>query len=228
MSESKTRWSMRRWAMRELRKGILLLGVLAMWTAPARPDDEVRMVPEEGAVHVMLLRQKSVRDALKLTDDEARKIREHNQRQWKEVAEIEKLPREERHQRYEELTRKNERFLDEVLEPGERKRLDEISLQVVGLLLATSPKVASRLGLTDQQKEQLIRHQGEARKEMADVLHSKSKEGREEKLHELRKTSRKRLMDVLTTEQESTWKEMTGEPFDGRFLYDPDGEGSSQ
>ncbi len=212
--------------MRVLRNGTLLLAVLAVLSPPARPDDSDRMVPEEGAIHVMLLRQKSVRDELKLTADEARKIREHNHRQWKEAGEIQKLPREERRSRYEELTRKNEKFLDEVLEPAERKRLEQISLQVVGLLMVTSPKVAARLNLTEEQKQQLKRHQHEARVEMQEVLHSKTKEGREARLHELSKTSRKRLMDVLTDEQEATWKEMIGAPFQGKFIYDPDEEES--
>jgi hypothetical protein len=109
-----------------------------------------------------------------------------------------------------------------VLERSERQRLEEISLQFAGLLLATSPKIASRLGLTDQQKQQLARHQDEARSEMADVLHSKTREGREEKLQELRRTSRKRLMDVLTDEQEAKWKEMIGAPFQGKFKYESD------
>jgi Spy/CpxP family protein refolding chaperone len=212
--------------MRELRNGTLALIVLAVCAPPARSDDSDRMVPEEGAIHVMLLRQKCVRDELKLTDDEARKIKEHNDRQWKKAQEIHKLTRDERHSRYEELSQENERFLDQVLEPSERKRLEEISLQVAGLLMATSPKFASQLGLTDQQKQQLARHQDEARAEMADVLHSKTREGREEKLHELRKTSRKRLMDVLTDEQEAKWKEMVGTPFEAKFKYDTDEEGN--
>jgi len=89
----------------------------------------------------------------------------------------------------------------------------------------TSPKVASQLGLTDDQKDHLQRHQKEARSEMADVLNSRSTEGRDAKLHELRATSRKRLMDVLTDDQEAKWKEMTGAPFNGKFLYDPVEEG---
>ncbi|HWE35272.1 MAG TPA: hypothetical protein VG406_01770 [Isosphaeraceae bacterium] len=214
--------------MRTLRNGVVALAVLAIWAPPARPDDDNRMVPEEGAIHVMLLRQKCVRDELKLTDDEAKTIHEYNDRQFHKAQEIQKLAPEERHKRFEDLSRENERFLEKVLDPAERKRLDEISLQVAGLLLATSPKVADRLGLTDSQKQQLKRHQGEARKEMADALHSKSKEGRQEKLKELRQTSRKRLLDVLTDQQETTWKQITGAPFDAKFLYDVDEEGSSR
>ena len=44
--------------MRELRNGTLALIVLAVCAPPARSDDSDRMVPEEGAIHVMLLRQK--------------------------------------------------------------------------------------------------------------------------------------------------------------------------
>jgi len=212
--------------MRSLWIGTLATVVLALSAPPAHSDDSDRMVPEEGAVHVMLLRQKCVREALKLTDDEARTIREYNARQWKKAEEIHKLAPDQRRAKYEELTRDNEQFLDRVLDPSERKRLDEISLQVAGLLMATGPKVSSQLGLTDQQKQQLKRHREEARTEMADILHAKSKEGREEKLAELRKTSRKRLMDVFTDEQEAKWKAMIGTPFEGKFKYDPDEEDS--
>ena len=208
--------------MHRLRNWTLALAALAVWATPARPDDSDSMVAEEGAVHAMLLRQKCVRDALKLTADEARKINEHNDRQWKKARELHQFKGDERHRKYEELTRENERFLDQTLEPSERKRLDEISLQVAGLLLATSPRVAERLALTDQQKEELRKHQGEARKELAAVLDSKTKEGREEKLAELRKSSRKRLTDVLTDAQEASWKRMTGAPFEEKFRYDED------
>jgi Spy/CpxP family protein refolding chaperone len=214
--------------MRTLRNGAVALAVLAIWAPTARSDDSDKMIAEQGAVHVMLLRQKSVRDELKLTDDEARKIHEHNDRQYQRAQEIHKLAPEERNKRYEELERDNERFLEQILEPSERKRLDEISLQVAGLLLATSPKVAARLGLTDQQKQQLKKHQDEARKEMVDVFHSKSKEHRWAKLKELRQTSRKRLLDVLTDQQEATWKQMTGAPFDAKFMYDGEEEDSSR
>lgn len=215
--------------MRKLRNASVALAILALGASSARPqaaDD--RMVPEEGAIHVMLLRQKCVRDELKLTDDETKKIHEHNDRQHMRAEQIHKLPADQRHARYEELSRENERFLDQVLEPAERKRLDEISLQVAGLLMATSPKVAERLNLTDQQKEQLRRHQAEARREMADALHAKSKGGRQEKMKELRQTSRKHLDDVLTPEQEAKWKEMAGKPFDAKFLYDSDEQGAAR
>lgn len=211
--------------MHRLRNWSLALAVLTVWTVPARPDDsDERIVPEEGAVHVMLLRQKSVRDALKLTADESRAIHDHNARQWKKAQEIQKLPREERHAKYQTLSRENEAFIEKVLEPSERQRLDEISLQVVGLLLVTEPRFAAKLGLTEEQKSQLKQHREEARKEMADALHSSTKESREEKIAKLRKTSRKRLMDILTDAQEATWKTMLGAPFEGKFMYNPDEE----
>jgi hypothetical protein len=67
--------------MREVRNGTLALIILAVCAPTARSGDSDRMVPEEGAVHVMLLRQKCVREELKLTDDEARKVKEHNNRE---------------------------------------------------------------------------------------------------------------------------------------------------
>jgi hypothetical protein len=207
--------------MPTLRKSTLALVSLMLWSSPARSQDTDPMVAEEGAIHVMLLRQKSVRDALKLTDEESKKIRDHNDRQWKKAKEIHKLPREQREARYEALTRENEQFLDQVLEPAERKRLEEISLQVAGLLMATSPKVAAQLNLSDTQKQELKRHQEEARRDLSRALEARQPDERDRKMEELHKTCRIHLNDVLTDEQEAKWKKMTGEKFEGKFRYDP-------
>jgi hypothetical protein len=56
---------------------------------------------------------------------------------------------------------------------------------------------------------------------MHDMIRSETGAGKEEKLRELRATSRKRLLELLTDEQETKWKEMTGEPFTGELNLDP-------
>jgi hypothetical protein len=202
----------------------LAVVTLALCAPIARSQTTFPMVAEEGALHVMLLRQKCIRDELKLTDDEARAIKTHNNRQYKRALAIHKMPRDQQDAQYQMLTRENEQFLDRVLEPSQRKRLDEITLHVAGLLMATSPKVAAQLNLTADQKAQLLRHQQTARHELTRALESKSQEERERKIQELQKTSRKNLEDVLTDVQEAKWKAMAGEKFEGKFEYDSENQ----
>ena len=206
--------------MRVLRNRFLALIALAVWTTPARPaDDDEKMVPEEGAVQVMLLRQKSVREELKLTDDEARKIDDFTHRQHRKALQADKRDKAERERAYEQLRQENERFLDQTLEPQERKRLQEITLQMAGLLWVTNPDIASKLNLTDEQKQRAKLLQREARREAEELIHTHTGSARQEKFRELRETSRKRLMELLTDDQEVIWKQLTGAPFRGDLHY---------
>ena len=54
-------------------------------------DEKAKLVPEEGAIELVLLRHKAVRDDLKLTHREARKIHEFTEEQWKKAQEAEEL-----------------------------------------------------------------------------------------------------------------------------------------
>ena len=60
------------------------------WCATSAAD-EPKLVPEEGSVELVLLRHKAVRDELKLTHREARKIHEFTEAQWNKALEAEKL-----------------------------------------------------------------------------------------------------------------------------------------
>ena len=72
--------------MRGCRKWTLALVALCACSLPARAaDDKPKPVPEEGALEVVLLRHKAVRDDLKLTHREARKIHEFTEQQWKKA-----------------------------------------------------------------------------------------------------------------------------------------------
>ncbi len=213
--------------MRNFRMWALAMAALTLWVTTAQPanKDEEKLVPEEGAVRVKLLRQKSVQYDLKLTADEAKKIQDFTLQQWKKAQSFEDLSPEESRQKYTELSKENEWFLNEILEPAERQRLNQITLQVAGLLWVTRPEIASELKLTDEQKAQARQLQKKARREMQDVIYSDTRGDRNEKLRQLRKTSRHRLLDLLTDEQEAKWKEMAGAPFHGRLHFEIDEQG---
>lgn len=201
----------------------LALVIVVASGTPARPADE-KMVPGEGAIEVMLLRQKSVQEDLKLTSDEAKQIHAFTTKQHKKAEAIEQGSESDRGQKYHELTRENEKFVTEILEPAQLKRLHQIMLQKAGLMMVTQPKVAAALNLTEGQKEKAHEFQQEAHKEWVELHHDTSKESRGEKLHMHQVNSRKRLMSLLTDEQEAKYKEMSGTPFEGKIEYHGDPE----
>jgi uncharacterized membrane protein len=200
--------------MNSLYKTAFAFTIVALWGATVHAAG--RAVPEEGALEVMLLRQQSVQKELKLTPDEIEKVHKHCAMQWEKAEKISKLTNEaERDKKFEELTKENDRFIESTLKKPERERLREITLQIAGLLCLSRADVASQLGLTAEQKQKLPALQKEARHEMEEVIYDTKKEEKRAKLKELRETSRKRLLELLTDAQEAKWKQMIGTPFQG-------------
>lgn len=193
------------------------LAVVAASTAPAYCG--TKLVPEEGAVQVILLRQQAVHEDLQLTPQEIQKIDEFCDKQWAKAQKIADLNESERDKQFEEMTRENEQFIDRTLTKEQRMRLDEITLQVAGLLWVTRDEVASKLELSDEQKQKARQLQQTARNETEELLHATKAEQKQEELRELRRTSRERLMSLLTADQKEKWREMTGKPLRGELQF---------
>jgi len=203
--------------MRKLFGWTFALSILALGAAVASAED--KLVPEEGAVEIMLLRQASVRDDLKLSHDEAQKIHNFTREQWEKAKEASKLPAAERDKKFAAMHDENHRFIDKTITKEQRKRLQEIELQVAGLMCLTRPEIAKKLKLTDEQMKRVHEMQKEGRQEMEDFIYTSKPEVRKEKLAELRKTSRDRMLELLTDEQEITWAQLQGKPFKGEFQF---------
>lgn len=178
-----------------------------------------KMVPEEGAVEVMLLLQPSVCKDLNLSADKRDKIGNFADAQWKKAQALANLDEKHRDERFKEMTKENERFISEVLSKDQKKRLDQILLQTAGLLWVTRPEVAKELNLSSEQKKRAAQLQQEARDEMEQLIHETDEAQQDAELSKLRKTSRDRLMTLLTDEQEAKWKQMTGTPFKGEISF---------
>src|SRR4029077_17146667 len=86
--------------MRKLLKCTLAFTMLNLtlltWgaTVARSADKEHKLAPGEAAFEVMLLRQPSVRDDLKLSHDEASKIENFTREQWEKAKDISKLTSE--------------------------------------------------------------------------------------------------------------------------------------
>lgn len=191
--------------------------VVVAFASAGRAAD--KMVPEEGAVEVMLLLQPAVCEDLKLSKDERDKIHQFASGQWEKAQKVSKLGDNERDREFDEMTKDNERFVKDTLTKDQQKRLDEILLQTAGLLWVTRSEVASKLNLSDAQKQRAKTLQKEARGEMETLLHSTSDETKDAELRKIRETSRKRLMSLLSDEQKSKWKQMTGRPLKGELRF---------
>ena len=208
--------------MRHCRMKTVALAALIAWCVPTQAaDDKAKPIPEEGAIEIVLLRHKAVRDDLKLTHREARKIHEFTEEQWKKVEQIEELPdAKERDRKYEEVTKEDERFLNELLTPAQHKRLDQITLQVAGLLWIKRPEVAAALKLTAEQKQKAAQYQQEARKEMEELLYSTTRRDRHAELRKLNELCKQRFLELLTDEQEAKYNDLIGPPFRGELRFD--------
>jgi hypothetical protein len=201
---------------------LALVAVIAWCASPwAAADEKAKPVPEEGAIEVVLLRHKAVRDDLKLTHREARKIHEFTEEQWRKAQQVEELPdAKERDRKYEEMTKEDEKFLDEILTVAQHKRLDQITLQVAALLWIKRPEVAAEFKLTDEQKKKAAQYHELARKEMEELLYSTKERNRHAELRKLNEVCKQRFLELLTDEQEAKYAEMIGPPFRGELRFD--------
>lgn len=192
---------------------------LALAALGARTAFAEELVPEQGAIQLMLLRQKSVQDDLKLSSDEVQKIRGFSRAQWNRAKALASAPDPERKAKFGEMAAENHAFINKTLTQPQQQRLREIAYQVAGLLYITQPDIAKELNLTDDQKRQLAERQQDARKDLVDLMHSEKLDDALKTYKERREAVRAQAGRILTDEQRDKWKHMKGEPFKGEFDY---------
>jgi hypothetical protein len=183
-------------------------------------------VPNETTIQLILLREKSVQEELKIDAELAKKIMEFTNKEYEAYKKALKLGEEEREKAIKELQEANQKFLADNLSEGQRKRLNQIALQVTGLQQLTKPEVAKLLNLTEEQQQKFKAMREEARKELEDIMEIKNRRERNEKLAKLREEVDKKVEAVLTDEQKAKAKEIVGEPFKGEILLEGPEEGS--
>ena len=102
--------------------------------------------------------------------------------------------------------------LDKLLDPAQRKRMQEVYIQVNGAGALQDESVAKALQLTDEQKEKLEEVRDASRDEFMNAgLRDLDDEARAKKIEELAKSRDDKAMAVLTEEQRADFEEMKGE-----------------
>ena len=197
---------------------VLVLAVPAGFAAAE--EKTAPIAPETTTAQLLLLRQKSVQKELKLTDDDAKRIMEFTNKESDEYGKALKLAAKERTAKFNELEMANKKFLEDNLSADQRKRLEQITLQVTGVYQLGRPEVVKALNLTEEQQTKFEEMQKEARKALEEIITSTERAGKTEKLAKLREETSKKIMAALTDEQKAKVREIVGEPFTGEIVFE--------
>jgi len=198
----------------------LVLGMTALVAAPSSAQDQ------ELPFHLRqpgLLLNKGVREELKLSEEEAEKVRmlaqearEKYQLSRQMLQEVEASGRLDKEKEYEEaLNAEVADSLADMLRPKQLRRFGQIELQWRGPAALNDREVRRRLDLTDEQRREVDRLTADLTRE----LQATPRDGQPAaeagaRREDIRKRALEKTAALLSDVQKKAWKEMVGEPFE--------------
>jgi Spy/CpxP family protein refolding chaperone len=202
--------------------GLLALG-LAAWPSLAQEQQRQKKGRGFGFVgfgggQLGLLAQKSVQEELKLSDEQIKKAAELQEKQRGSFKDFQGKSREEIVKLLQQRSQETDKALSAFLKPDQHARLKQISLQLRGSMAFADPMVADALGLSAEQKEKLETLRRETGEAARALFQGGFNDETRKKLAELRQNANDKAINVLTSEQQAKWKQMTGEPFKGEIV----------
>jgi hypothetical protein len=207
-----------------MKKHALWMFALAVTVAAAQPALAQRggrgagFGGGRGGNSLSLLTQKSVQDELKMSEEQIKKASEQVEKQRESFAGLRDLSREERQAKMQESAKANQALLAEILKEDQLKRFKQISLQQRGGQALADPEVAQALGLSTEQKDRIQAIQEASQGEMRELFQAGGdRQETQKKAEALRASVNEKATAVLTAEQQTKWKEMTGAPFKGEI-----------
>jgi hypothetical protein len=209
---------------------LIILGTAALWcqqsqnaVAQVPPDEQRKEVVNALGIPFIAFREK-VLDELKVSDDQKEKLMQHLMEQIMETGpfldslaetgpEREKKLNEHRKNALEKLAK----HLKEVLQPDQRKRLRQVTLQQEGGFALGQDDIRKALEITPEQLKKFMAMTHELQTSVERVVKEAQSGGNPEeirpKIERLRKDHAKKFEAVLTDVQKTQWKEMLGPPF---------------
>jgi len=214
--------------MRTILRGMVGVGLVALLAGPALAQGQGRGFGMFGGGGIgMLIGNESVQKELKLDDKQVEKAKEIADKNRSKMTaareELQNVDQEERRTKMQALTKEmNESTLKAVgdfLKPEQISRLHQISYQVRGAMAFSDPEVAKKLSLTDTQKTDIQTIVTDSNAEMREIFTSNQddREAAMKKVAELRKETLAKVTAKLNDEQQKTWKELIGSPFEIKF-----------
>jgi Spy/CpxP family protein refolding chaperone len=148
-----------------------------------------------GVSKAQLASLPEVQDELKMTDEQKTRVAEIND----ELG---------------ENNREASANVDKDLDAKQRKRLQEISIQQNGPRALNDPDVVAELGLLDEQKVKLTAAGEENSQSFEKAFAESGRDDWRQKAGELADEADKRLLSVLTKDQQAKFKQMEGKEFE--------------
>lgn len=184
-----------------------------------------------------LLQQTAVQDLLKLSDEQRKKVAEIDARLHKAVGEFHEFhgsPAEWEHRRL-LLGREQEKLVRQILDPNQLRRFKQIALQSLGPAAFREPEVIAALKLTPAQCERIraieantvviftvwsFSHPAQSEPPpMVQIGSGPLAPESSQKYEDVRTSALTQIQqEVLRPEQVQRWKELIGEPVDGKIL----------
>jgi Spy/CpxP family protein refolding chaperone len=209
--------------MKTFGKMVLACGMVALIAAPAMAQGGRGFGGGMGG-GAMLLSNKSVQGEIKATSEQVEKLNALGEKlstkQREEGAKIRELDPAERMPKQQELTRTImadvKSGITDILKPEQVKRFEQLQLQQAGVMAFGMPRVQEGLKLTDEQKTKIRDLNQEFQPKITEAMQGfrDNREAAMKKLAEIRKEQSEKAMAVLTAEQRTSYKDMTGEPFE--------------
>jgi len=206
--------------------GLGLVGLLA-GSAAAQGQGRGFGMMGGGGSYAMLLGNESVQKELKLEDQQVEKCKELGEKVREKMtaarSQFEGLDQNERMTKMTELMREvNESTIKsatEVLKPEQITRLKQISYQQRGASAFSDPEIQKKLNINDSQKSEIQSIVQESRSEIQSIIQDTQddREARTKKIGEHRKQTLAKAEAKLNDEQQKTWKELLGSPFEVKY-----------
>src|SRR5262249_24947112 len=203
------------------KSALILAAVLAAAVSPvaAQAPTQPRAGQAGRSPVVMLARQQSVQEELKLTQGQINKVAEIVKALREKVEDITEADPPARMKKAMEIFAGAEKDIFALLQPAQAKRLRQIALQQQPLAQAlTRPEVAKELQLSKEQAKRVRAIRERATREVSKLSEgTASRKELREKRSEYAKAMQEKLLEVLTERQKARWRELLGKPFKGEL-----------
>jgi hypothetical protein len=218
--------------MRTMFKAMFGLSLIALAASSAFAQGRGFGMMGGGGV-AMLIGNESVQKELKLDDQQIGKAKEFAEKAREKMTEareqLQGLEGDERRTKMQEIQKEMNtsalKAFGEFLKPEQVTRLKQISYHQQGARAIYDPEVAQKLNLTDAQKTDIQAIVTESMEGMRGLFsQDQSEEDRAaamKKMAELRKETLDKAAAKLNDEQQKTWKELIGAPFEVKYVPRP-------
>jgi Spy/CpxP family protein refolding chaperone len=184
---------------------------------PVQPGVKIQPVPIGGlgGPNMMMINDKGVQADLKITEEQAAKIRDIGEKQTEALKEIRST--KEGFKKYQEMAAKLRDDLNGILTRDQAKRLKQLELQARGPTALFDPQVTKDLGMTNEQRLKVSQTVQQQLQKMSQII--KDANGNFEAINkgmrELNQSALEEAVKTLSREQQGKWRELVGEPFKG-------------